>query len=485
MHSGMDTANILCMHTIIMSDPMFSRVDFRQSPARWWFLIGVLALGVAGVLATALVAARSPGIKDDPFFQHLFQIVLVIHVDLSVLVWFLAFSCMVMSLTVAGSSVRQILPYLDSAARGSFILGILLMTGSAFDGNADALKSNYIPMLTSPLFFFSLALFGAGVLLMVAQTGFAWALRKRPSHRLIREAQYFHHLLPETSIALCIILLLAAVQFAASAERLTLLENMSYADDAETYYDTLYWAGGHILQFAFTGLACLSWCWLARSQGVYVSKALYRVALLALVLPVVASLYGVFAYPADHALHKYFYTQLMIMGNGLAPMIVLVGLGMALAAHRSRWVWRDARSLSLVCSLFLFFSGGLIGLMITGENVRIPAHYHGSIVGVTVGLMGMAVALLPRFGYRPMQFTRVARWQPIVLTVGQLMHVGGLAWSGGYGVLRKTIGGLDALPWHVKAAMGVMGTGGLIAIIGGLLFIITVWRSTRGRIRMV
>jgi cytochrome c oxidase subunit 1 len=37
--------------------------------------------------------------------------------------------------------------------------------------------------------------------------------------------------------------------------------------------------------------------------------------------------------------------------------------------------------------------------MIRGVNVVIPAHYHGSIVGITLAFMGLAYVLLPRLGF--------------------------------------------------------------------------------------
>ena len=40
-------------------------------------------------------------------------------------------------------------------------------------------------------------------------------------------------------------------------------------------------------------------------------------------------------------------------------------------------------------SIILFGSGGLIGLVIEGTNTIIPAHYHGSIVGITLACMGL------------------------------------------------------------------------------------------------
>jgi cytochrome c oxidase subunit I len=64
--------------------------------------------------------------------------------------------------------------------------------------------------------------------------------------------------------------------------------------------------------------------------------------------------------------------------------------------------------------------------------------------------------------------------------VGQLLHITGLVWSGGYGVQRKVAGAEQVLraPGEV-AGMALMGLGGLLAIAGGLLFVIVVLKAMR------
>jgi hypothetical protein len=66
--------------------------------------------------------------------------------------------------------------------------------------------------------------------------------------------------------------------------------------------------------------------------------------------------------------------------------------------------------------------------------------------------------------------------------VGQLLHIVGLVWSGGYGVQRKVAGAAQVLrtPQEVMG-MGLMGFGGLVAIVGGLLFVVVVIRALRRR----
>ena len=66
----------------------------------------------------------------------------------------------------------------------------------------------------------------------------------------------------------------------------------------------------------------------------------------------------------------------------------------------------------------------------------IPAHYHGSIVGVTLSFMGMAY-FSPQLGLGPVNSVWAAR-QPFIYGGGQLLHIIGLAWSGGYGVQKNS-----------------------------------------------
>ena len=122
----------------------------------------------------------------------------------------------------------------------------------------------------------------------------------------------------------------------------------------------------------------------------------------------------------------------------------------------------------------------LIGVFIAGSNVRIPAHYHGCIVGLTLARKGTVVRLLPAFGYAA-PAGRLAVAQPWVYAAGQLMHIVGLVWSGGYGVQRKVAGAEQVLrtPGEI-AGMGLMGLGGAVAIVGGLLFLVVVLRAMRG-----
>jgi heme/copper-type cytochrome/quinol oxidase subunit 1 len=158
-----------------------------------------------------------------------------------------------------------------------------------------------------------------------------------------------------------------------------------------------------------------------------------------------------------------------------------VALAILLALRSGAPLTAEARPLraALLSSIALFCFGGLIGFTIAGSNVKIPAHYHGCIVGVTLALMGLVYHLLPRLGYgKPSR--KWATFSSYCYAAGQAMHIGGLMWSGGYGVQRKVAGAEQALRGTQEiVAMGIMGLGGLIAIIGGLVFVLVVLVAIR------
>lgn len=438
--------------------------QFAGSPARWWMLLATAALAVPGLFAIVLVAARG-GSLTSPVFTNMFAKALVVHVDLLVLVWFLSIAFMLWSLLV--SSSKPWLPYLEGAAIGCVIAGTLAITASAFDPNGEALKSNYIPVIMSPLFFMGLSLLLCGLLLMLA--------------RLLPAGQYHPFFDRPQQFALFssgLIALMAVVAFVWSHQQ------MPRVIDGTQYYDMSFWGGGHILQFVHVQVVMVCWLVLARALNpermlsANLLVTLFSVGLLAaLAAPLAYILYNVYS-----AEHRAFFTQQMILFGGLAPAILAVVLTPLMwQARGARRGEQRALWSSLVMSVIVFMAGGAIGGMIQDENVVVPAHYHGSIVGITIGFMGMCYLLLPLFGYKDMSASRLAYWQPIICGIGQILHVSGLAWSGGYGVLRKTPGGLANAEPSVKVAMGIMEWGGLLAVIGGIMFIIVIVKSVRGR----
>jgi hypothetical protein len=250
--------------------------------------------------------------------------------------------------------------------------------------------------------------------------------------------------------------------------------------DGEAYFEFLFWGGGHVLQFTHTLLMMVTWVLLANAGGYrfILSPRITTVFLILLALPVITVPFLYLAHEVISPGHRLAFTELMKYG-GLS--CIPLGLAIAVSMRSHSGQGGEARYLrsALWSSAVLFATGGVLGFTISGLDIVIPAHYHGSTVGVTIAFMGFCYYLLPRLGFGPVP-QKLATWQPILYGGGQLLHIIGLAWSGGYGVQRKTAGleqGVDRL--GEIAGMGLMGLGGLISVVGGLLFLIAAWRSIR------
>ena len=230
--------------------------------------------------------------------------------------------------------------------------------------------------------------------------------------------------------------------------------------DPLTYYEVLFWGGGHALQFVWTLLMLVAWLWLAGALGARVPLS-PRLTVLMFVLAlacVFVTPYAYLAHPIASVEHRHLHTWAMRLGGGVS--IVPIGLAVLVALMRCdapRTAAGGPLRTALLGSMLLFAAGGMIGVFISGNNVKIPAHYHGCIVGVTLALMGLVYLLLPKLGYRA-PGGRLATWQPALYGFGQLLHIIGLVWSGGYGVPRKVAGAEQVLrtPSEI-AGMGLMG----------------------------
>ena len=119
----------------------------------------------------------------------------------------------------------------------------------------------------------------------------------------------------------------------------------------------------------------------------------------------------------------------------------------------------------------------LISFAIGGYNTKIPAHYHGVIGAVTVSFMGMTYCLIKSLG-RGLYSQRLASIQPYVYGIGQALFVIGMFWAGSHGVQRKSFGAEQGLDDPMKVlSMIVFGLGGLIAITGGVMFVLNAGMS--------
>jgi hypothetical protein len=428
-----------------------------------WLVLGVGALALAGLFAILLVLARAPGTESLFPTQGFFRIALIVHVDQSVLIWFLAFAGALWSLRSAAVSGVDWMAFTLAAG------GCTLVAAAPFLGAGDPLLNNYVPVLDHRLFLTALGIFCLGVLLHV-------------SHYLPRAAA---RLAFGDPLSVGIFTSGLAVALAAVSLVWTWL-TLSTQWTGKAFYEYLFWGPGHVLQFAYTQIMLTAWIWLSRTlarplplSDRWLSALLVLGVLPLLLVPLIHGLYT-----PDSAQTRLAFTRLMQYGNAVGALPIALFLTLAVLRHRGAPVAEAQRPgyRALIASLLLFSIGGLLGASIAGVNTVIPAHYHGSIVGVTLALMGLTYHLLPQLGFAEAD-GRMARWQPGIYAVGQLLHICGLAASGAMGIQRKTAGAAQGLDGLAKAFMGLMGLGGLLAVIGGILFVLIVLRAILRRPR--
>ncbi len=436
--------------------------DERLPLARAWLWLALASLIVSGILSVLLVLSRTPYLQKLFPVADFFHVALVVHVDLSVLVWFLSFAGLLWSIN--GGTRGRMLGWSGwaGAALGTAIIGL-----APFFGRGGAIMSNYVPVLDDPLFLGGLSVFGIGIALLTLR---ALLAAPRVGTR------------PDGQAALSFGLNTAAVATAVALFALAWsLVKVPGAIDAKGYYELLFWGSGHVIQFTYTLMMLVAWLWLANACGARIPLT-PRIALLLFAIGL-ASVFAVppiyLAYDPTAVEHRNLLTWLMRFSGGLPilPVALAVVIGLMGARGQALTAAQKPLRAALISSLALFAMGGLIGFLIHGSNVRIPAHYHGCIVGVTLALMGLAYHLLPRLGYAQPS-SRLAARQPYIYGFGQLLHIVGLVWSGGYGVQRKVAGSEQVLRSTQEiAGMGLMGLGGLIAIVGGVIFLVIVLRA--------
>lgn len=418
-----------------------------RAELRGWLLLALGALAVAGALALLLALSRTPGAQNWlPWGPDFFHKGLVTHVVFSFQIWLLA---MLGALTVlaAPSGTRAV----GFVGLGLAVAGAALLLVPTLAGSGEASLNNYVPVLVHPLYYLGLALLAVGIGLAALRT------------LLLRATGVAEFAIQAMSLALLSSLLcfaLAAILIPAGT-------------DMDHLNERLFWGGGHVLQLVNTMMLMLGWQVLAQravGQGALpplTAKAAFAaLALFALAAPLVYLRLDVLGLA-----HRQAFTQLLWYGLPLPPLVM--GAGLAWRLVRYGVDWRSPALLALVLSLAVFGLGGAAGFALGVADTRTPSHYHAVIGGVNLALMGLIHAVL-----LPLLRRSAGGWvraQFHLYGFGQLLHALGFYLAGLAGVARKTAGAEQGLDSAFKlVAMGVVGLGGAIAVLGGVIFVIQV-----------
>ncbi|HEX7117960.1 MAG TPA: cbb3-type cytochrome c oxidase subunit I [Longimicrobiales bacterium] len=155
--------------------------------------------------------------------------------------------------------------------------------------------------------------------------------------------------------------------------------------------------------------------------------------------------------------------------------------------------WGDPGFSSLVFSVVVFgFVGGITGVTIGTEQINIivhntlrsPGHFHSTVVsGTAMAFMGLTYYLIPLVFRKKIAFWPLARIQPYLFAGGMLVFAIFMSMAGGFGVPRRHWDiTFSNAPFDIQFSpavdlvMGIMALGGLVAALGGGIYIlVTVW----------
>ncbi|MBI5180852.1 MAG: cbb3-type cytochrome c oxidase subunit I, partial [Nitrospirae bacterium] len=354
-----------------------------------WVFLPVFTLIFAGIFALLIALARTPVILNLLPGKDYFYIALVGHVILAVVIWFLTFKGALWVLTTTGFLKRD--PFSLLLGWVSFWLtasGTILIILPPITGRGVPIIINYIPIIEHPLFYIGLIFAGIGILLTIVNSLLTIIF---PSP-LVGEGRVRGIPLPTFAMGMTgVVVIIAFVCI-----------GMSYyfqTSKAFIDFERLFWGGGHVLQFANAMAMVTVWMLLTKftinkypvNNGL--ARALYLLYLVfALPAPIIYFLFDIASQT-----HKDAFTELMRWGMGSSGAFIILVL-VAIFFKREKGAklpWSDPGFSSLIMSIVIFTIGSLTAFAIRGVNVKIPAHYHGAVGGVTIAFMGLGYKMLP------------------------------------------------------------------------------------------
>ncbi len=378
--------------------------------------------------------------------------------------------------------------------------GALMVEWAQWTGRADVLYTSYPPLKAHPVFYLGVILFAVGALLVSFQFFATLVIAKRE-----KSYQGSLPLVVYGAMTAAIIAVITLVHGAMTYIP-TFLWSIGLMDAPDPQvYRMLWWALGHSSQQINVAAMVAIWYMLgALTVGaVVLNEKVSRSAFVLYILFIsMASAHHLLVDPGFGSAWKIVNTSYFMYMAVLASMVhgftVPAGmeLGMRLRGYTDglfgwlrRAPWGDPGFSSLVFSVVVFgFVGGITGVTIGTEQIniivhntmRVPGHFHSTVVsGTALAFMGVTYYLIPLIFRRRVALWGLARIQPYLFAGGMLLMVMGMTFAGSFGVPRRhwDISFAQApydVPFNpaVDIFLAVMGIGGVIAVIGGLSFIV-------------
>ena len=467
-----------------------------------------VALLIGGIAAVLVLLTRWQAVHllDAVWFYRL----LTVH-GMNMLIFFILFFEMAVLYFAAGPLLnsRIAAPRLAWAAFALMVLGALLVEWMMLAGKADVLFTSYVPLRADPLFYLGVILFAVGALVVVS-IFFATLVVAR------RERTYTGSVPLVTFGALtAAIIAVITLGHGAAIYIPTFFWSLGWMNVDPQVYRMVWWGLGHASQQINVAAMVSIWYLLgALTVGaVVINEKISRTAFVLYVLFIsMAAAHHLLVDPGLGPAWKVWNTSYAMYLAVLASMVhgftVPAGLevGQRVRGYAKglfEWLkkapWGDPGFSALVSSVIIFgFVGGITGVtfgteqinIIAHNTLRIPGHFHATVVaGTALAFMGVTYYVIPLIFRKQVAFWPLARIQPYLFAGGMLVFSVTMTFAGTFGVPRRhwdiTFSGA---PFDVQYApavdllMGVMALGGLLAALGGGIYIlITVWSVFLGK----
>ncbi len=459
----------------------------------------VVFLLVGGLMALPVVLTRWPAVGLLSAVPELYYRVLTLHGLNMLLFWIIFFE--VAGLYFGGAVVlnaRLVNPPLAWAAFALMLGGALLTEAVVLLGQADVLFTSYVPLRAHPLFYLGVILFAVGAVVAVGLY-FATVIVAKAEGRYTGSQPLVTFGLTTAAIIATFTLVGGVLTYLP-----TFFWSLGLAElDAEVYRLN-FWSIGHASQQINLAAMVSVWYLLAAiTVGARVlNEKLSRFAFLLYILFInLGSVHHLLVDPGVsipfRVVNTSYLLYLAVLGSLIHAFSIPAGIEITQRAKGYtrglfEWLrkapWREPGFSSLVLSMVLFgFLGGTTGVTLGHEQINlvwhntlaVPGHFHATVVaGTTLAFMGLTYYVIPLIARRELVGRRLAALQPYVFALGVTLLSLGMMAAGALGVPRR-VSDLSyagaavpvAFPDSAYLALGVVGIGGLIAAVGGAMYI--------------
>ncbi len=467
-----------------------------------------VALLIGGIAALLVLLTRWQAVHlldAVPFYRWL-----TIH-GMNMLIFFIIFFEMAV-LYFAGPvllNCRVPTPRLAWASFGLMVIGTAMVEWMMFAGKADVLFTSYVPLRADSWFYLGVILFAVGALLVTCIFFASLVVAKRE--------KTYEGSVPLVTFGGLTAAIIAVITLGHGAAIYipTWLWSLGIGNVDAQVYRMVWWGLGHSSQQI--NVAAMVACWYllgALTVGATViNEKISRTAFVLYILFIsMASAHHLLVDPGFGPAWKIVNTSYFMYMAVLASMIhgftvpAGIEIGQRIRGFSKgmfEWLrkapWGDPGFSALIFSIIIFgFVGGITGVtfgteqinIIAHNTLRIPGHFHATVVaGTALAFMGVTYYVIPLIFRKKIAFWRLAKIQPYLFAIGMLIFSTAMTFAGTFGVPRRHYditfsGAMFDLQFDpaVDLLIGITAIGGLLAALGGGIFILcTVWSVFFGK----